>query len=73
MPRGCRFSFRDCAVKKTDHPREVIDAALAYVVQNNVEAAYARPDPEGYIRQSAPGPLRSVRFAFRVASVCWMS
>ena len=26
----------------TDHPREVIDVALAHVVQNKVEAAYAR-------------------------------
>ena len=29
---------------KTDHPREVIEAALAHVVQNRVEAAYARSD-----------------------------
>jgi hypothetical protein len=28
----------------TDHPREVIEAALAHVVQNKVEAAYARSD-----------------------------
>ena len=28
----------------TDHPREVIKAALAHVVQNKVEAAYARSD-----------------------------
>lgn len=27
-----------------DHPREVIEAALAHVVQNEVEAAYARSD-----------------------------
>ena len=26
---------------KTDHPREVIEAALAHVVGNKVEAAYA--------------------------------
>ena len=30
---------------KTDHPREVIEAALAHVVRNRVEAAYARSDP----------------------------
>ena len=30
--------------KKTDHPREVIEAALAHVVPNKVEAAYARSD-----------------------------
>ena len=29
---------------RTDHPREVIEAALAHVVQNLVEAAYARSD-----------------------------
>ena len=28
----------------SDHPREVIEAALAHVVQNRVEAAYARSD-----------------------------
>lgn len=39
-----RSSFRDCAAKETHHPREVIEAALAHVVQNEVEAAYARPD-----------------------------
>ncbi len=30
--------------KETDHPRQVIEAALAHVVQNKVEAAYARSD-----------------------------
>ena len=29
---------------KTDHPREVIEAVLAHVVGNRVEAAYARSD-----------------------------
>ena len=29
---------------KTDHPREVIEAALVHVVRNRVEAAYARSD-----------------------------
>ena len=29
---------------KTDHPREVIEAALAHGVRNRVEAAYARSD-----------------------------
>ncbi len=29
---------------RTDHPREVIEAALAHVVRNRVEAAYARSD-----------------------------
>jgi len=29
---------------KTDHHREVIEAALAHMVRNRVEAAYARSD-----------------------------
>ena len=29
---------------KTNHPREVIDAALAHVVRNRVEAPYARSE-----------------------------
>ena len=44
VPHGFRSSFRDWAAEKTDHPREVIEAALAHVVQNRVEAAYARSD-----------------------------
>ena len=35
LPEGCLG---------TDHPREVIEAALAHVVRNRVEAAYARSD-----------------------------
>ena len=41
---GFRSSFRDWAAEMTDHPREVIEAALAHAVQNKVEAAYARSD-----------------------------
>ena len=41
---GRRSSFRDWAAEETNHPREVIEAALAHVVQNRVEAAYARSD-----------------------------
>ena len=44
VPHGFRSSFRDWAAEETDHPREVIEAALAHVVQNKVEAAYARSD-----------------------------
>ena len=29
---------------KTNHPREVIEAALAHVVRNRVKAPYARSD-----------------------------
>ena len=44
VPHGFRSSFRDWAAEKTDHTREAIEAALAHVVQNKVEAAYARSD-----------------------------
>ena len=44
VPHGFRSSFRDWAAEQTDHPREVIEAALAHVVRNRVEAAYARSD-----------------------------
>ena len=44
VPHGFRSSFRDWAAEETDHPREVIEGALAHVVQNRVEAAYRRTD-----------------------------
>ncbi len=44
VPHGFRSSFRDWAAERTNHPREVIEAALAHVVANRVEAAYARSD-----------------------------
>ena len=44
MPHGLRSSFRDWAAAETDHPREVVEAALAHVVKNKVEAAYRRTD-----------------------------
>ena len=44
VAHGFRSSFQDWAAEKTDHPREVIEAALAHVVPNKVEAAYARSD-----------------------------
>ena len=46
--RSCRTVFarasRGWAPEETDFPREVIEAALAHVVQNRVEAAYRRTD-----------------------------
>jgi chemotaxis regulatin CheY-phosphate phosphatase CheZ len=36
--------FRDWAAEKTDHLREVVEAALAHTVHNQVEAAYRRND-----------------------------
>ena len=44
VPHGFRSSFRDWASERTDHPREVVEAALAHVVRNQTEAAYARSD-----------------------------
>ena len=44
VPHGFRSSFRDWAAEETDHSREVIEAALAHVVRNKVEAAYRRTD-----------------------------
>ena len=41
VPHGFRSSFRDWAAEETDHPREVVEAALAHVVRNKVEAANA--------------------------------
>ena len=39
VPHGFRSSFRDWATEETDHPREVVEAALAHVVRNKVESA----------------------------------
>ena len=44
VPHEFRSSFRDWAAEETNHPREVVEAALAHVIQNKVEAAYARSD-----------------------------
>ena len=44
VPHGFRSSFRDWAAEETDHPREVVEAALAHVARNKVEAAYMRSD-----------------------------
>lgn len=41
---GFRTAFRTWVQEKTDFPREVAEAALAHVVGNQVEAAYARSD-----------------------------
>ena len=44
VPHGFRSSFRDWAAETTSYSREVIEAALAHVVTNRTEAAYARSD-----------------------------
>ena len=43
-PAGNRVKKLPGGLLGTDHPREVIEAALAHVVRNRVEAAYARSD-----------------------------
>ena len=44
VPHGFRSSFRDWAAEQTEAPRAVMEAALAHVIKNKVEAAYARSD-----------------------------
>ena len=44
VPHGFRSSFRDWAAECTDTPHAVMEAALAHVVANSTEAAYARSD-----------------------------
>jgi integrase len=39
---GFRSAFRDWAGDRTDHPRDVVEAALAHIIQNKAEAAYRR-------------------------------
>ena len=42
--RKDRSSFRDWAQERTTFPREVCERALAHVVRDKAEAAYARSD-----------------------------
>ena len=44
VPHGFRSSFRDWASERTNHPREVVEAALAHTVRNQTEAGCARSD-----------------------------
>lgn len=44
VPHGFRSSFRDWAGEATHHPHEVIEFALAHVIKDKAEAAYARSD-----------------------------
>ena len=41
---GFRSSFRDWAAECTDFPSEVVEMALAHLVNDKVEAAYRRGD-----------------------------
>jgi len=44
VPHGLRSSFRDWAGEQTNFPREVCEFALAHVIKDKAEAAYARSD-----------------------------
>ena len=44
VPHGFRSSFRDWGQENTNHPRTVMEAALAHTVRDKTEAAYARSD-----------------------------
>ena len=44
VPHGFRSSFRDWAAESTNAPREVMEAALAHIIKDKAEAAYARSD-----------------------------
>lgn len=44
VPHGFRSTFRDWCRDKTTYPREVAEAALAHVIADKTEAAYARSD-----------------------------
>ena len=44
VPHGFRSSFRDWAAETSDAPHAVMEAALAHVVRDKVEAAYNRTD-----------------------------
>ena len=41
---GFRSTFRDWAAEMTNFPNEVVEMALAHVIENKVEAAYRRGD-----------------------------
>lgn len=44
VPHGFRSTFKDWATETTDHARDIVEAALAHVVGDKVEAAYRRGD-----------------------------
>ena len=76
VPHGFRSSFRDWAGEETNHPWEVIEAALAHVVRNRVEAAYARSDlferqrvlMETMVSEAREPPIDTGSYEARVAT-----
>ena len=59
VPHGFRSTFRDWAAEETNHPREVVEAALAHVVQN-----------KGGGRLRAVGPVRTAAAVDERLGVC---
>ena len=43
-PHGMRSAFRDWASERTNTPHAVMEAALAHIIRDKAEAAYARSD-----------------------------
>jgi integrase len=41
---GFRSTFSDWAAETTEHPREIVEAALAHIVGSATERAYRRGD-----------------------------
>ena len=65
MPSGFPLHVPGLGAEETNHPREVVEAALARVDQNKVEAAYARSDLfERPDESGARGPLLGRRIRF---------
>jgi integrase len=73
---GFRSTFSDWAAERTAYPREVVEMALAHVVENKVEAAYRRGDLfekrrklmeawAGYCARLASGTVTPIRGASR--------
>ena len=64
VPHGFRSSFRDWAAEQTDAPHAVMEAALAHVVRNQVEAGLRALRPvrahAGARRRRASAPSESV-------------
>ena len=52
VPHGFHSSFRDWAAECTSAPHRVMEAALAHVIPNKAEAAYARSDLFAWRRES---------------------
>lgn len=61
VPHGFRSSFRDWAAEKTDHPRAVIEAALAHV----------RGNMSSYTQVASGSGERARKVLFRVGQTCY--